>query len=218
MAISVYKPEGKEKPSPASGIYLYSEKIPALLEKIHNNGGIVIANAKVNGVPENGAMATFLDPDGNRFKLIQHKDGGKDVDVKTLDHKVHFNLKPQAVYEFFSDSKKHQGLSGQDTDIISTKFAGLSLLYGPAMTARNLEEATKNKRIVWILRSWDWPQGHYGKFTVELTAKKGGTDLHCTVENVPADKFKSIDEGLYFNYWNKFGDGVKKDIGNYKGC
>jgi predicted enzyme related to lactoylglutathione lyase len=216
LCISIYKPEG-EHPGPAHGAYFYAENIPALLEKIHNNGGLVVANSKLmGGGPV--AMATFQDPDGNTIKLIQHKDGRKDVETKTVEQKIQFKLKPQVIYEVFTDSKKHQALSGIDKDVCNTAPRGMNNLYTPGMTGRTLEQPTKNKRIVMMLRSWDWPQGHYGKFTVELASKKGGTEVHVTFTDVPADKFQSIDDGLYVHYWNKLGDGEKRKVENYKPC
>jgi len=225
ICLSIFKPkegEGEAGAGPGTLFYTFTKDIYAALEKIHNNGGIVIKNAKANGGDaKNGCMATVQDPDGNEFKVIQHSAGKPDVETKVLVDTVEFKtVKAATIYELFTDSKAHQKFTSAETDVCSVEPRGLSKLHGPAMTARNLEVPVKNKRIVRMLRSWDWPQGHYAKWTMEFTTKGKGCKVVSTLDGIPADPvlYERTALGMYAAYWNKLGEGDKKDTSNWKPC
>jgi len=216
LSPSIYHDE-KVKPGVNTGLYLYSENLPATLGKIHENGGLVVTNGKLGG-PHSSAR--FADPDGNTFKLTQQVNPPKDVQCKTLVQEISFKLKPSQVYEVFTNSKRHSEVSGMQ-DTCNTAVRGLNTLFnngkfGAGMTGRTLEAPIENKRVVLRLRSWDWPVGHFATQIVEIKETKEGCDVKLTLEDLPAAHYDKTNDGIYVCYWNKMGDGVKKEIKGWK--
>jgi len=140
--------------------------------------------------------------------------------MKTIKQEVHFDVKPNEVYEAYVDAKKH----GEITDskvVFENKVGGKFSAWDGGLSGENVE-LVEGKKIVQKWRSDDWPEGHYSDLMIELfpdpspsvilsEAKNlNGTRLVLTQENVPDDKFRDINSGWHEYYWEPMKKYFKK--------
>lgn len=119
--------------------------------------------------------------------------------MKTLKQEVHFDAKPQEVYEVYVDAKKHWEITGGKV-VFEKKVGGKFSAWDGGLSGENFE-LVDGKKIVQKWRSDDWPEGHYSTLTIEVKPDGNGTKLMLTQENVPDDKADEIDDGWHTYYW-----------------
>ncbi len=119
--------------------------------------------------------------------------------MKTIKQEIHFDVKPQEVYEAYTDAKKHVEFTGAKI-VFENEVGGKFSAWDGGLSGENLE-LVDGKKIVQKWRGDDWPERHYSTLTIELFADKEGTKLVLTQENVPDNKFDDINSGWRQYYW-----------------
>src|SRR3989338_968464 len=119
--------------------------------------------------------------------------------MRTIKQEVHFDAKPEEVYEAYTDAEKHAEFTGSKV-VFENKVGGKFSAWDGSLTGENLE-LVDGKKIVQKWRADDWPKGHYSDLTISLEPDGSGTKLTLVQENVPDDKADEIDDGWYQYYW-----------------
>ncbi len=88
--------------------------------------------------------------------------------MKTIQQEVHFDAKPEEVYEAYVDAKKHGEFTGSKV-VFEKKVGGKFSAWGGGLEGENLE-LVDGRKIVQKWRADDWPEGHYSTLTIELFA------------------------------------------------
>lgn len=86
--------------------------------------------------------------------------------MKTIKQEVHFDAKPQEVYEAYVDANKHAEITGAKV-VFEDKVGGKFSAWDAGLEGENLE-LVRGKKIVQKWRADDWPEGHYSMLTIEL--------------------------------------------------
>ena len=125
-----------------------------------------------------------------------------------IKQEVHFDAKPQEVYEAYTDAKKHAEFTGTKV-VFEKKVGGKFSAWDGDLEGENIE-LVDGKKIVQKWRSDDWPEGHCSTLTLGLEAEGDGTKLTLTQDNVPDDKFDDINSGWRQYYWEPMREYFKK--------
>jgi uncharacterized protein YndB with AHSA1/START domain/ketosteroid isomerase-like protein len=125
------------------------------------------------------------------------------METKTIKHEVIFCASPREVFETLMDAKKHAAFTGAPAEI-DRRVGGKFTLYGGQLNGTILE-LEQDKRIVEDWRGLKWPEGHFSRLSLTLTALADGkrTQLSMTQTGVPADHFDDINQGWQTYYWTK---------------
>ena len=121
------------------------------------------------------------------------------MEFKTVDHTVKLEGSPHRIYEMLMDSEQHSGFTGGEAKI-SREVGGEFTIMGGGLGGKNLE-LVEDRKIVQSWRAGDWPEGHYSTATFLLEEEEGGTRLSFVQAGVPAESYKSINEGWRTYYW-----------------
>jgi len=118
---------------------------------------------------------------------------------KTIRQTVTFHASPHAVYEALMDSRQHAAFSQMPAHI-SRKPGGRFTAYGPYLSGVNLE-LVRDKKIVQLWRSRNWPEHYYSTVTFALKKVTGGTRLSFTQVGVPDNDYNAKTRGWVKSYW-----------------
>lgn len=128
--------------------------------------------------------------------------------MKIIKQKIHFNAKPEDVYEYLINPRKLSNITGgkaSNTQKVGGKFSA----YDDYIQGTN-EELVLGKKIVQKWTCSDFPSGHYSKITI--TFKKIGEkqcDLNFIQEDVPDDLYEDISQGWHEFYWEPIKDYIE---------
>jgi activator of HSP90 ATPase len=121
------------------------------------------------------------------------------METKAIRQTVILSASPHDVYEALMDSNKHAAFTGGRASI-SREAGGKFSTFDGYAEGVNLELAP-DRKIVQTWRAEDWPEGHYSRITISLSAVKGGTRLNFYQTGVPVENFKDIFQGWQDYYW-----------------
>ncbi|MDP2924846.1 MAG: SRPBCC domain-containing protein [Nanoarchaeota archaeon] len=128
--------------------------------------------------------------------------------MKTLNHTVHFNAKPEDIYEYLMNARKFANITGgkaSNPGKISGKFS----YYDEYIQGSNVE-LSPGKKIVWKWTCADFPNNHTTTVTI-IFKKKGDkqTELDFTQDNIPDDFYDDIAVAWKEFYWEPIKDYIE---------
>jgi activator of HSP90 ATPase len=128
--------------------------------------------------------------------------------MKIIRQTITLEASPHEIYEMLMDSEKHSNFTGSEAKI-SRKVGGKFSVWGGDISGENME-LVKDKKIVQMWRSSDWPENQFSTVTFELKQNGKKTKLIFTQANVPDDKYESIKQGWIDFYWDNMKAALKK--------
>jgi uncharacterized protein YndB with AHSA1/START domain len=128
--------------------------------------------------------------------------------MKTIKQKIHFNAKPEDVYEYLTNARKLSNITGGKSSN-AAKVGGKFSAYDDYIQGTN-EELAPGKKIVQKWSCADFPKDH--KSTVTIIFKKVGEkqcEIDFTQENVPDDLYEDLSQGWNEFYWEPIKDYIE---------
>jgi activator of HSP90 ATPase len=121
--------------------------------------------------------------------------------AKTIVQKVVFkNTTPKALYELYTNAKKHTTATAAPAKITAKEGAKFST-HGGYITGRNLH-LVSDRLIVQSWRTKEWDKDDIDStFVIHLEAKGKNVVLYATHANVPDKHAESLTKGWNSHYW-----------------
>ena len=121
--------------------------------------------------------------------------------AKTISQKVVFkNTTPKALYDLYTNAKKHAMISGAPAEI-TTKEGAPFTAHGGYITGQNIK-MVKDQLIVQSWRGSDWNKKDPDSiFMIHLEPKGKNVVLHAVHANVPDKHAEGIERGWHEHYW-----------------
>ncbi|MAG52730.1 MAG: hypothetical protein CMH62_02090 [Nanoarchaeota archaeon] len=131
------------------------------------------------------------------------------METKTINQKVVLKASPHEIYEMLLDSKKHEEFTGQKADI--SKHIGGKFKAFDGWVEGETIDLIPDELIVQKWRGKDWEEEYFSKVTFELKKVEEGTEITLTHEDVPEDKYESVESGWKEHYWDKMKKVLEKE-------
>jgi uncharacterized protein YndB with AHSA1/START domain len=118
----------------------------------------------------------------------------------TIEQTVFIKAKPEEVYDALLDPKKHSKFTGSPATTNARVGAEFKAWDG-YISGKNLE-LVKDKKIVQEWETTEWPKGYpRSRLEINLSPKKGGTELKMVHSKVPAEQVEEYTGGWPESYW-----------------
>jgi activator of HSP90 ATPase len=128
--------------------------------------------------------------------------------TRTIRQTITFHAGAHDIFEMLMDEKKHALFTGSPARI--DRYMGGTFSTNDGYSTGTILELVQDAKIVQTWRAEDWPEGHYSKLTITLSAVSSTTKLSFVQTGVPSDQFDEISQGWYDYYWNRLEAFLKK--------
>jgi activator of HSP90 ATPase len=131
------------------------------------------------------------------------------LELTTLKQKVILTASPEAIYEAFTDPRKHTEFTGSKATG-KVKVCGKFTAWDGYIFGRYLE-FEKGKRLVQEWQTTEWPDGYPpSKFELTFNPVPEGTEVSMVHSDIPLEQKDELADGWKDFYWKPLKKYFKK--------